>query len=428
MALVVREIVPGRVAIPAGLTMLVAFILLIPAFMGPLTAGLASLLPQQWQAQALLAARQIQQRRLRSSLTVGVLVVAISNGLGLGHAILNNIEDVQTWYRRNVSGDYVLRYIRTVEVGNPQDAETQLRARLEALPEVASVSSIRMRTARVADEPVLCVVRDFASNRALPWNLAPQQESTLRSELAAGKCVVSSVLARRLPSRPDQSLSLELQGRTHLLTMAGEVNDYTFGGLAIFLDRDAAAALFDLGQVDFHVITCKSGQTATAQASLETLARSHGLALQSFAELRRELDEQIGGITGALYALLAVGFLVGGFGVANTLAMSVLEQTRELGLLRIVGMSRRQISRLVVVEALFLGLASVCLGVLAGMTTALVIHLCNRALLDRDVPFQFHPLLLAGNVAVCLLVAIIAAWIPSWRASRIDVLSAIAYE
>jgi len=373
-----------------------------------------------------MASRQIQQRRTRASLTVGVLVVAISNGLGLGHAILNNIGDVQEWYRRNVSGDYVLRQVRASEGGNSLDAEARLVADLKGVPDVSGVTAVRVRNAHVAGERVLCVIRDFSSDRSLPWNLGPQQEAQLRSELAAGKSLVSSVLARRLPPGTEQSL--QLQGRTHAMVVAGEVNDYTFGGLAIFLDRSAAADMIDLGPVDFYLVTCAPNQTAAALQPLESLAKSHGLALQSFAELRRDLDVQIGGISGALYALLAVGFLVGGFGVANTLAMSVLEQTRELGLLRIVGMSGRRIGRLVLVESLFLGLASVSLGVLAGMTTALVIHLCNRALLDRDVPFHFHPLLLAGNVAVCLLVAAAAAWVPGWRASRIDVLKAIACE
>lgn len=428
LALVFRETVPGRLAIPAGLTMLIAFILLIPAVMGPMVAGLAALLPRQWQAEALLASRQIQQRRTQASLTVGVLVVAISNGLGLGHAILNNIGDVQDWYRRNMSGDYVLRPVRAADASNPLDAEAQILADLNGVPAVAGVTNVRIRTARVAGERVLCIIRDFASDRSLPWNLSSKEEAALRRDLAAGKAVISSVLARRLPPAADKALRLELQGRTHAIAVAAEVNDYTFGGLAIFLDRRAAAGLIDLGSADLFLVTCAPDQTAAALPSLESIARDRGLALQSFVELRHGLDAQIGGISGALYVLMAVGFLVGGFGVANTLAMSVLEQTRELGLLRIAGMSRRRIGRLVLVEALFLSLASVCLGVLAGMTTALVIHLCNRALLDRDVPFHFHPWLLAGNVAVCLLVAACAAWIPGRRASRIDVLSAISYE
>ena len=68
--------------------MLVAFILLIPAVLRPLMQGFLHLLPRSFATLAFIASRQARQRITRISLTVGVLVVALSNGLGLGHAIL----------------------------------------------------------------------------------------------------------------------------------------------------------------------------------------------------------------------------------------------------------------------------------------------------------------------------------------------------
>ena len=428
LGLVVSEAVPGRLAIPAGLTMLVAFILLIPAVMGPLVAGLAALLPRSWQAEALVATRQIQQRRTRAALTVGVLVVALSNGVGLGHAILNNINDVQSWYRRNMSGDYVLRQIQTPAPGSPLDAEAQTLADLKAVPAVAGVTSVRIRSARLAGEPVLCVIRDFASDRSLPWNLTPEQEATLRTQLAAGKSVVSSVLARRVLS-------------SRAIRSGWSCRDAPMRSPWLLKSTTTPLAAWRFSSTAARPRTCSSLGRRTSTSSPASGPGRGCLAAAGVNRPRTRAEPcsrlptcaapwtpRSAASPAAPAVLMAVGFLVGGFGVANTLAMSVLEQTRELGLLRIVGMSRRQVGRLVLVESIFLGLASVCLGVLAGLTTALVIHLCNRALLDRDVPFQFHPLLLVGNVAVCLLVAVAAAWIPGWRASRIDLLSAIAYE
>ena len=120
--------------------------------------------------------------------------------------------------------------------------------------------------------------------------------------------------------------------------------------------------------------------------------------------------------------------MIGGVAVANTLTMSVFEQTREIGLLRVVGMTRRQVRKMVACEALLLGIVGVLMGILAGATTALIIHLCNEPLLDRPIPFVFHIWLLAVSAGGGLLVAMLAAWPPGYRAARLDLLSAIAYE
>ena len=150
--------------------------------------------------------------------------------------------------------------------------------------------------------------------------------------------------------------------------------------------------------------------------------------MQSFVEVREQLDKLINGIVVSLWCLLAIGFLVGGFGVANTLTMSVLEQTRELGMLRIVGMTRGQVRRMVYCEAFLLGVVGLLLGSGAGIATALMIHACLQPLLGYSVPFVFHYWLLAANAGGCLLVTLASAWLPSRRATRLDVLEAVAYE
>jgi len=82
-------------AIPSSLMMLVAFIFLIPALLPPFTRTIAWLLRGSLATMGLLASRQAEQRTTRLGLTIGVLVVALCNGIGLGHAILNNVDDVR---------------------------------------------------------------------------------------------------------------------------------------------------------------------------------------------------------------------------------------------------------------------------------------------------------------------------------------------
>jgi putative ABC transport system permease protein len=152
------------------------------------------------------------------------------------------------------------------------------------------------------------------------------------------------------------------------------------------------------------------------------------LVLQSFADLRRQLDVVMNGVVGALWGLLATGFVVAAIAVANTLTMSIWEQTRELGMMRVVGLTQRQLRRLVAGESLLMGVAAAAAGACAGVTTAWIIHLCMKPLLGYSTPFSLDGRLAAVNVIGCLIVALLAAWAPGRRAARLNLLQAIAYE
>ena len=190
-----------------------------------------------------------------------------------------------------------------------------------------------------------------------------------------------------------------------------------------------AAKMLSLGPASFTIVQAKPGVDGDRLAGeLEKLVAEDGIVVQSFSEMRRQLDALINGVVGALWGLLGMGFVIGGVAVSNTLTLNVLEQTRELGLLRIIGMTPGQTRRLVLCESLLLGLLGALMGTLGGLTTAVVIHLCNEPVLGRSIPFTMHPWLLAANAGGCLLIALVAAWRPGVWASKLNVLSAIAYE
>jgi putative ABC transport system permease protein len=124
--------------------------------------------------------------------------------------------------------------------------------------------------------------------------------------------------------------------------------------------------------------------------------------------------------------LLALAILIAVLGVINTLALSVLERTRELGLLRAVGLGRAQTMRMVTVEAVVISVFGALLGVAvgAGMGAAVVQALEGEGITQLVLPWTRMGtyLLLAG------LVGVIAAVLPAIRAARLNVLGAIAHE
>jgi len=124
--------------------------------------------------------------------------------------------------------------------------------------------------------------------------------------------------------------------------------------------------------------------------------------------------------------LLALAILIAVLGIVNTLALSVLERTRELGLVRAVGLSRGQSMRMVTVEAVVISVFGALLGVVVGtgLGVAVVKALKDDGITALALPWQsLGTYLLLGAV-----IGVIAAVIPAIRAARTNVLQAIAYE
>jgi putative ABC transport system permease protein len=136
-------------------------------------------------------------------------------------------------------------------------------------------------------------------------------------------------------------------------------------------------------------------------------------------------DEEIGQFLLLLYVLLALSVIVSLFGMVNTLALSVFERTRELGMLRAVGMTRRQVRRMVRHESVITALIGAALGLPLGIFLALLV---TQALSEYDLQFAIPSGALITFVIVSILAGIVAAILPARRAARLRVLEALQYE
>jgi len=142
-------------------------------------------------------------------------------------------------------------------------------------------------------------------------------------------------------------------------------------------------------------------------------------------EFKGFISDQVGQILSVVYALLFLSVIVSLFGIVNTLALSIHERTRELGLLRAVGMSRRQVRRVVRYESVITALIGATLGGILGVIFAVVI---SRPLADEGFTLSIPVPTLVILALLSMLAGVIAAIGPARRASRLDVLNALAYE
>ena len=139
----------------------------------------------------------------------------------------------------------------------------------------------------------------------------------------------------------------------------------------------------------------------------------------------KDQEEDLNLFLNLLYVLLALSVIVSLFGMVNTLVLSVFERTRELGMLRAVGMTRRQVRRMVRHERVITALIGAALGLPLGIFLAALV---TEALQQFELQFSIPVLSLIVFVIVAIIAGLLAAILPARRAARLNVLEALQYE
>jgi putative ABC transport system permease protein len=173
------------------------------------------------------------------------------------------------------------------------------------------------------------------------------------------------------------------------------------------------------------VLAAEGVPLSEAQAAIEEAAAPYPTAkVQNLGEFKEAQSSQINQLLGLIYALLGLAVLIAVLGIANTLALSIFERTRELGLLRAVGMTRAQLRTTVRWESVLIAQFGTALGVVVGVAfgSSLMLALADQGLGAVVVPWGTL-VVVAVLAALC---GVLAAVLPAHRASKLDVLGAIA--
>ncbi|WP_433461446.1 ABC transporter permease [Spirillospora sp. CA-128828] len=213
-------------------------------------------------------------------------------------------------------------------------------------------------------------------------------------------------------------------GRTERLTLTGVFAKSNLIGNTII---SQPAYLRHTVKPSVDAIVVDAAPSAATKTALESTLKDYpNLKVSDQTSLKADARKQVDGFVTFLTILLAMSVIIAAVGVVNTLALSVIERTREIGLLRAIGISRRQLRRMIRVESIVIAVFGAVLGMGIGVAFGAALQ---NALADQGLGVLAVPY---GTLVIYLVVAavigVLAALWPAWRAGRMDVLKAISTE
>jgi putative ABC transport system permease protein len=243
-----------------------------------------------------------------------------------------------------------------------------------------------------------------------------------------GQVVLGSVLAERAQLSVGDPIELETKEGKVKISVIGITNEYLAGGLTLYMQSQQAKRLLSVDGTDAVIVRADPAKRTQVKAALQKLADSEGLMVQSFQELADIIEKMISGVVGGLWVVLALGALIAAFGLINTLAMNIIEQTREIGMLRVVAMTRQQVRRMILAQALIMALIGILPGMILGVGMAAAMNLSTLIVTGHAVRFQWYPGFMASALVAEILIVIMASMFPAERAARLNLAKALQYE
>jgi putative ABC transport system permease protein len=372
-----------------------------------------------------LARENTQRNPARTAVTAAALMIGLAVVVFVTVFAAGIKSSIATAVDESFQGELVLQNSDGFSPISPRAAEAARQ-----VPGVALVSTVRAAQAKVLDgggkKRVSALAPDADAVLTIDWTEGGPK--TLR-RLTDREVIVDKALASDGDlERGDKVRFLTQIGARPNLTVVGEFEDKAELLGSAIVTQGVMARAFDQKDDVLDFVKLAPGANATAVQGRLVAAMDREfpvVEVRNQQELKENQEEQINQLLGLIYALLALAVIVSLFGIANTLALSIHERTRELGMLRAIGMSRRQVRTMIRYEAVITALIGALLGMVIGVIFAALIA---QPLKDEGFALSYP----VGQLIVMLVFAafagVLAAILPARRASRLDVLEALQYE
>lgn len=406
-------------AIMAGVAagaILIATLMLAPELARPAVAALGWLFRG---VNGRLARGNTRRNPRRTAATAGALTIGV--------CLMATISVLAASTQKSVAGivDDVIGADFVVTGYGFQPFSTKVAPAIDGVPGVAQTAIVRQAPIRAPGpgDTLLTGVNPTTIQKALKLTVTEGSFDDLGRNAMA------------LDSRTAEDIGAGLDTTIEVLSVVGPVKLHVVaiydpaGGFNGYVTDLSTAKRFGATGQDSLVYVLKDpdADSAEVQQNIESALKAYpNVQVLDQSAFKASIGDQIGQLLSFLFALLFLAVLIALLGIVNTLALSVFERTREIGLLRAIGMSRAGIRHTIVIEAFIIAVFGAVLGMILGIAFG---ALLQRVLADQGIDkFALNPGQLAIFLALAAVGGVLAALWPAWRGSRLRILDAIAQD
>lgn len=308
-----------------------------------------------------------------------------------------------------------------------------LAARIAALPEVATADAVRATTLTYQGQEVSILAHEMDAYFAISPDLVDVGDAiAARAATSSGEgMLVSSNFATRWNVNLGDRITLDTPTGPLPLAVVGTLDYYRSEKGTIFFDRSLYKKYWRDSDVDTILLDLKNGADHQAvRGKIDAvLAGQQRAFIYTHEEFRRWVGVLIDQFFALMYVQMVIAFCVAVLGLVNTMVISVAERRRELGIFRAVGGLRRQVSKMVMLEAVAIALIGLFTGTISGLLNAyFLVKTAAQVVAGFTLPLTFPASMILAAIPVVVILAIISAWFPARSASRLNVVDAIGYE
>jgi putative ABC transport system permease protein len=372
---------------------------------------------------------------------------ATATGLMIGLALVVAVNSLGSSFLSSISEEFDRSFARDLTVqptgfapgeGPQQTIARDLRDKLARIPEAEVVA--RERILFVPDLPgpkgktqtdgLLLAFQPEQYEQVDTTDIEGAPRDQVFERLERGWVTVGEGHADEQGLEVGDRLELDGPSGSRSARVAGIVETVVFGGQTVGMSLETLRTVYGVTADSELALKATSDEARPVlEREVERIVeRDHpNLSVLSNEELKSDVEDQVNEQFGIFYAIVGVAVFVSLFGIVNTLSMSVIERTREIGVLRALGSTRWQVRRQIGDESLVIGL----IGALLGIAVGAVLGWALLEGLSSGIPgVEYRPPLttMAWVAAAGIVLGLIASILPARRAARLDVIRALSYE